>query len=226
MIKKGFFILASLIIIGCSSKSNDRKQSSLQSENKAEVLNKSELSTNLFLKQDTIVISEALTQLPNEEMNFRISSNKESIYLDNSNFGAPHYKVLYNNVRTIEGDFYINIKKIFPNKIIFTYSGQFFINHKIDETNDTSPAIVDCSDKTVQEVTFNVKGKKPINTEIKENGCKVSGHFLLPLIHKFSFSDKYFIMEKIYSYEYEKNIDPKFRPLLPKKQQTIYLESY
>lgn len=239
MIKKGIFIAASLMIVGCGAKNNSNNNgNNTQDVKPPTIINVDNPETDPIPdpKPDTKpdptpdikpepVISEALNMLSGNEINFKISTFKKGIYSDCTKpiteRGVTVHCTIDNAFKTIDGDFHINIKKEFPNKLIFTYTGFSIINKEYNSNNGL--AKIDCSNKTVQEVFFYEKGITPSKIQTIENGCKTNGLVMVPLINKYSWLNSNEFLNGIFTEDGSFVLSPYRRP---DRSQVVYLESY
>lgn len=241
MIKKGIFIAASLMIIGCGVKNNGNNNAN-NSQNTQPQVDKVEDFTppkreeapmdNLPPEYKPepepirpVRISEALNFFQTDEINYKISTTSRGIYSDCTKpiteRGITVNCTIDNGFKTIDGDFHINVKKEFPNKLTFSYIGKAYINK--ESLIPEHIASINCTNKTVQEVTFYEKGITPFKIELKENGCITNGLVMLPLINKYSWLNTNVFLKGIYTDDGTSNMIPFRRP---DRSQVIYLESY
>ncbi|WP_397599170.1 hypothetical protein [Silvanigrella sp.] len=242
MIKKGIFIVASLMIVGCGVKNNENNNAYNTQDEKpliTNIIDATPKTDPLEPKPKPIpepepikpdpkpepVISEALNMLSDNEINFKISTAKKGIYSDCTKpiteRGVTVHCTIDNAFKTIDGDFHINIKKELPNKLIFTYTGVSIINKEYN--SDNGLAKIDCSNKTVQEVFFYEKGITPSKIQTIENGCKTNGLVMVPLINKYSWFNSNEFLNGIFTEDGSFVLSPYRRP---DRSQVVYLESY
>jgi hypothetical protein len=177
--------------------------------------------------------SEALYQLKKVDQDFVLKNNDISFYFENldylktkENYDKLKYPIstIRNSFDKIDGDFIVNIKKVYPNKLIYTFKGKAIINDGLTRDDDDLKAIIDCTEHTIQEITFDKKGFIPLLIDTKQNGCKVEGLALAPFITEHSLSYWHSLKDmgsvlSVKTYVTLENID------VIKKMQFIYLRA-
>ncbi|KAB8035828.1 hypothetical protein GCL60_16495 [Silvanigrella paludirubra] len=179
MIKKGFFIAASLMIVGCGVKNG--KKNNINNENSLESYDPSKEMPAINLPPKPPIVPEIkqdvdAVSLVGQGKNYTIS---EVDYTDHRTFLRENIRPISVYYSNISGNFNINVKKLDYNLVKITYSG---IAHL--QNGDDIKATIDCTETTEYEAEFFGSSYSPINAKLIKNGCKVTGLILFPQFTK------------------------------------------
>ncbi len=210
MIKKGFFIAASLMIVGCGVKNNgnnnaNNSQNTQPPVDKVEDFTppKKEEAPMDNLPPDWKPMPEP-KPIPEPKPDFKPEPKPDvkpdpnaNVFLQKFDKYSYQYKISdiftdkftdENNeskrytANTSNNNFILTVKKADLNTLIYTFEGSITLI-----SYDRELANINCNKRTVQKVYYNKEGIKPYKIENIENGCTYSENLMSPLINYNSF---------------------------------------